>query len=228
MRKLVAALTLVSFVAVNPLGGTIEGIVTAKGKEIPTSAGGGAYESRKFKFVEKVDYSRLRDFVVYLEGPFEGAVSTPPAKPLQVVTQKDAVFRPHVLPILKGTSVEWPNQDDILHNVFSDSEPARFDLGLYKNEKKAAVVFDKAGRVDVFCSIHTKMHCIVLVLDSPYFAATDDKNHFVIRNVPPGKYAMRTWHERMPSQVQEVVVPDKPDSVVKANVLMQIKVPPSP
>jgi hypothetical protein len=63
------------------------------------------------------------------------------------------------------------------------------------------------GRVDVFCAIHSKMHCIVLVLPNAFFARADAKGRFVIKDVPAGTYKLRAWHERFPSQVREIVVP---------------------
>jgi len=163
------------------------------------------YESRKYKFAEKVDYASLRDFVVYVDQP----VTPPPPPPTKLaqVLQEGVDFKPHVLPILVGTSVEWPNKDDIFHNVFSDSDANRFDLGLFKHPSKT-VPFLKPGRVDVFCSIHSKMHCIILVLENPYFAATDAKNNYEILNIPAGKYRLKAWHERVPAQIREVVVPE--------------------
>lgn len=189
--------------------GTIVGTVTAEGKSEPESAGGkgGKYDSRKYKFVEKVDYGEMRDFVVFVEGKPATAV-VPPAKPVQVITQRDAVFRPHVLPVVAGATVEWPNKDDIFHNVFSMSEAKPFDLGLYRDPEVKKVTFDKAGRVDVFCSIHSKMSCVVLVLENPWFAATDKEGRFRIENVPAGKHKLKAWHERMPPQVIEVDVPE--------------------
>jgi plastocyanin len=202
-------------------GGTIEGTVRAEGKESAARGAdaGGKYESRKFKFAEKVDYGAMREFVVYIEGPFKEK-PVPPSKPVQIVTQKDATFRPHVLPVLVGTTVEWPNQDEILHNVFSDSDAAQFDLGLYSSkDPMRKVTFSKPGRVDVFCSIHSQMHCIVLVLESPFFTVTDDKNRYVLKNIPPGTYKISAWHERMPRLSEEVVVPDDPKPVHKDLVL---------
>ena len=122
--------------------------------------------------------------------------------------QKEAAFEPHVLPVAVGTTVRWPNEDDIYHNVFSMSDTKEFDLGLYKKEKEPGLVFDKAGRVDVFCGIHSKMHCIVLVVPNPYFAKADAKRRFVIRDVPAGTYKLRAWHERLPSRTIDVVVPE--------------------
>src|SRR5262245_28792747 len=147
--------------------GTIAGTVKAQGKEgAGGGPGGGQYDSRKFKFVERVDYDSLRDFVVYIEGPI---VTNRPAKPavarvetVPVINQKGAAFSPHVLPIVAGTTVEWPNHDDIFHNVFSISEAKPFDLGLYKDPETKRVTFDKPGRVDAFCSIHKAMNCVVL------------------------------------------------------------------
>lgn len=170
-------------------------------------AGGGAYESRRYKYVEKIDYARLKDFVVYLDQPMSGF--TPAVLGEQVVktTQKDANFDPHVLPVVVGTTVRWPNEDDIFHNVFSMSDAKEFDLGYYKKDKVPEVRFDKVGRVDVFCAIHTKMHCIILVVPNPFFAAADEKGRFVIKNVPAGTYPVRAWHERLPSLTKEIVVP---------------------
>lgn len=193
--------------------GTIKGTVRAQGKEgTDQNAADGKYESRKFKFAERVDYSALHDFVVYIDQPL-AEKTPPPTKPVQVetrkVSQKSATFSPHVLPVLVGTTVEWPNHDEIFHNVFSISEVKSFDLDLYKgNPPEKKVTFDKPGRVDVFCSIHSTMHCIVLVLENPYFIATDENGHYSITNVPAGTFKLKAWHDRLPSQVKEVTVTD--------------------
>ncbi len=216
MRRPLTVAALVAIASLPGLpgeAGTLVGTVRARGKEgaDEPSAAGGAYESRKYKFVERVDYSQLRDFVVYIDG----AVATNTASPAvaQVVTtrkinQQGATFSPHVLPVAVGTTVEWPNNDDIFHNVFSYSETKPFDLGLYKHPEVKRIVFDKPGRVDVFCSIHKAMNCIVLVLGNPYFAAADDRGRYVIPNVPAGRYTLKAWHERMPAQAREITVPE--------------------
>ena len=196
-------------------GGTISGTVRAQGKPgTEGDAGGGKYDSRQFKFVERLNYAEMRDFVVYIEGPVSSKIE-PPTHPAQVVTQRvkqqGAVFLPHVLPVLVGTTVEWPNEDDILHNVFSISDAAQFDLGLYKRPYTNHVPswkFDKPGRVDVFCSIHTRMSCIVLVLENPFFTVSTERGSYSIPNVPVGTYKLKAWHERMPSQVREITVPE--------------------
>lgn len=204
MKKL---LLLLSF-ACAANAGTIVGTVKAQPRpELAESAGAGAgkYDSRKFKFVETVKYEDIKEFVVFIDSPMTNKFEAP--KTQRVVTQKDAVFRPHVMPVMVGTKVEWPNHDEIFHNVFSVSEAKEFDLGLYKDPTIKDVTFDKPGRVDVFCSIHSQMNCVILVLKNPFFAATDNKGQFRIQNVPAGTYKVKAWHERLPGQTKEITVP---------------------
>ena len=185
--------------------GTITGTVTGRGAPGASGGGGGdKYASRRYKFVERVDYAKLTDFIVYVDQ----VPATPPPPGKATVVQKDAAFEPRVLAISVGSTVQWPNEDDIYHNVFSMSEPKEFNLGLYSaKEAPPAITFDQTGRVDVFCSIHTKMHCIVLVLPNPWFALSDARGRFVIRDVPAGTYKLRAWHERLPSATKEIIVP---------------------
>ncbi len=185
--------------------GTITGIVAAKGPEAAGAAqAGGSYQSRRYKFAERVDYGRLQDFVVYIDQN----VGNRTAGSVATVTQRNASFEPHVLPIVVGSVVRWPNADDIFHNVFSMSEVCGFDLGTYTNDKVPLVAFDIVGRVDVFCSIHSQMHCIILVLPSPYFGKADAGHRYSIAGVPAGTYRLKAWQERMPPQVKSVTVPE--------------------
>ena len=122
------------------------------------------------------------------------------------------MFTPYVLPVVVGTTVQWPNNDQIFHNVFSMSETTNFDLGLYKgNPPEKTITFNKAGRADVFCSIHANMHCIVLVLPNQYFSLANDRNYYAISNVPPGTYKLKAWHERVPARAKEITVPPTGD-----------------
>ena len=205
---LIFTLLILSLMVLTTSAGTIIGTVRAEGKsEAADSSRGGKYDSRKFKFVEKIDYSQLSDFIVYIDQPVTNLPVSAP-KTAQVVTQRDAVFRPHVLPVLAGTTVEWPNKDDIFHNVFSMSESNQFDLGLYKDPEVKRVQFKNPGRVDVFCSIHSQMSCVLLILQNPFFVATDRSGRFRIPNVPAGTYKLKAWHQRIPPELKEVVVPE--------------------
>ncbi len=195
--------------------GTIVGTVRAQGatEASDSGSGDGAYGSRRYKFVERIDYTQLQDFVVSLDQAVEAMPLVGTDKKVPTVVQRDANFDPHVLPIAVGTRVRWPNEDDIYHNVFSMSETKEFDLKLYKKEKVPEIVFDKTGRVDVFCSIHSQMHCIILVLPNPFFAMADRHGHYTIKGVPAGKYRLKAW-QRVPSQVKDVLVPADGEVVV--------------
>lgn len=211
MRTLLLGGMLALALAGGVKAGSIVGVVRAQPPTAATeqagAGGGGAYDSRRYRFVEKMDYEKLRDFIVYIDQPESDFAPSVLAVQTVKTTQKDANFEPHVLPVVVGSTVRWPNEDDIFHNVFSMSDAKEFDLGYYKKDKVPEVRFDRVGRVDVFCAIHPKMHCIILVLPNPFFAAADDKGRFAIRSLPAGKYKVRAWHERIPSQVKEIVVP---------------------
>ncbi len=132
--------------------------------------------------------------VVYLEGSFPNS----PAKnaTLAVIEQKSFQFDPGVLPVQKGAQVEFPNHDDDYHHVFSYSKTKEFDLGRYrKDEKPAAVKFDKPGVVKIGCEIHDHMRATILVLDTPYFKKTDSDGNYrlTLANVPAGKYVLKAW-----------------------------------
>jgi len=131
--------------------------------------------------------------VVYLEGQF---AATPPGHPssVKVMGQKNLQFTPGLLPIQKGTLVEFPNEDDIYHNVFSYSKTKRFDLGRYrKEEKPAAQLFDKTGLVRLSCEIHEHMRGFILVLDTPYFQKTDTNGHYRLDHLPAGRFVLKAW-----------------------------------
>jgi len=230
MKLLCFIVLIAGLFAPNTPAGSIHGVVKAEGKTAAAGGdSGGKYDSRKYKFVERVDYSQLKNFVVYIEGPVTNALTaTDPSTNTLVrvdtkrIKQEKANFTPAVLPIVAGTTVEWPNNDDIFHNVFSMSDAKQFDLDLYKgNPPEKRVKFDRTGRVDVFCSIHANMHCVVLVLENPCFAVADETGHYTISNVPPGTYNLKAWHERLPGQSQEIIVPAEGE--VTVNFTLGIK-----
>lgn len=213
LLRTIALLALFELLVLRATAGTIVGTVRAEGVKPPGTASNtdDAYDSRKYKFVPKVDYESMRDFVVYIDGLTltNSAVTNVVKVTTLKVAQSGAKFSPHILPVLAGTTVEWPNNDDIYHNVFSVSDAASFDLGLYKgNPPEKRVQFAQPGKVDVYCSIHANMHCIVLVMKNPYFASTDNVGNYVISNVPPGRYQLKAWHERLPVDTQEITVPE--------------------
>ncbi len=110
-----------------------------------------------------------------------------------VIRQRDKQFDPPVTIVMRGATVDFPNDDKFFHNVFSVSRPARFDLGLYKSGTTKSVEMKHAGTVDVYCNIHPNMIARVKVLDNPFYTATDAHGRFTIAGVPPGDVTVVAW-----------------------------------
>ena len=130
--------------------------------------------------------------VVYLEdvpGPLPEGIPTE-----HTIRQEGKAFLPEINVVVKGSTVDFPNEDKFFHNVFSVSRPARFDLGLYRHGESKSVEFKRPGVVDIYCNIHPDMAAKVLVLDSGYFAQSSEDGSFSIEGVPAGTYPVRAWH----------------------------------
>jgi plastocyanin len=140
--------------------------------------------------------------VVYLEGSFpkKGAL------PTKQVTQKDLTFVPALLPVQVGTRVEFPNEDDSYHNIFSYSPAKRFDLGRYRPDEKPvpSQIFDAAGLVTLRCDIHEHMRGLILVLATPHFVTTDSDGHFRLAGLPSGHYTLKAWVDSRTTREQPI------------------------
>ncbi|AKT36890.1 carboxypeptidase regulatory-like domain-containing protein [Chondromyces crocatus] len=128
--------------------------------------------------------------VVYLEG----APGPLPAGQSRAIRQRDLTFTPGVMVVTTGTTVEFPNEDKVFHNVFSVSKAARFDLGLYKSGTSKSVTLKNPGVVDVYCNIHPQMQARIKVLDTGFYAVTGADGSFRIKDVPTGTYPVVAWH----------------------------------
>jgi len=129
--------------------------------------------------------------LVYLESV--AAAATPPPTDHAVIRQREKQFDPPVTIVVRGTTVDFPNEDKVFHNVFSVSRPARFDLGLYKSGTTKSVEMKRAGTVDVYCNIHPDMVAKVKVLENGYYTITDDSGRFRISGVPEGDFPIVAW-----------------------------------
>jgi plastocyanin len=136
--------------------------------------------------------------VLYVERVPEGTV--PPAGATAerpVLRQRDERFSPHVLPIVRGTTVAFVNDDPLFHNVFSLSRAKEFDLGRYPRGVSRSQTFDRPGVVQVFCHIHSDMSATLLVLDNGFYAVPDSSGRYAIPSLPAGEYTVVAWHERI-------------------------------
>jgi len=136
----------------------------------------------------------IAEVAVHAKSRAAGSASTTsPAH--AIMDQQDHRFVPHMLVVQVGTEVTFPNSDDVSHHVYSFSPTKPFELGLYKGNKYPPVTFDQPGVVVLGCNIHDSMLGYIRVVDTPYFAVTDDKGVARI-DVPAGDYAVEAWTPR--------------------------------
>ncbi|MEE8522689.1 MAG: methylamine utilization protein [Thermoanaerobaculia bacterium] len=118
-----------------------------------------------------------------------------PDEPFRVVTVRKE-FNPRSLIVPVGATVRFPNQDNILHNVFSLSGSNRFDLGLYRRGEGEEVTFDAAGVVRIYCNVHHSMVAYVVVVETPFYTIVGADSGFTLTGLPPGRGKLTVWHER--------------------------------
>jgi plastocyanin len=135
----------------------------------------------------------------------EGAEKARPM-PNAVVDQRKKTFIPHVSVVPRGTTVHFPNNDTVFHNVFAYYQAKKFDLGMYPRGATKNVTFDKAGLVVLLCNVHSEMSAYIMVVDTPYYAVSDARGAFTIPHVPPGKYTLRAWQESGATASYEITV----------------------
>jgi plastocyanin len=156
---------------------------------IASAAAGASLSGTVILSDSRVDaVNRQKDFsgvVISAQAVNTGAPSPPPSHARVTMLQKNKTFTPHILPIMTGTTVDFPNSDPIFHNAFSSYSGQIFDLGLYAPGTSRAVRFTRLGVLRVFCNIHPAMSALILVLNTPYFTSTAKNGSFEM-NVPPG------------------------------------------
>jgi plastocyanin len=127
-----------------------------------------------------------------------------------VMDQKNLKFSPHVLVVLKGTTVDFVNSDPVGHNVFwpsiSGDKKAAHNMGTWPQGQKKSFQFNDVGAVPLLCNVHPEMSGYVVVVATPYFALTDKDGNFDIKDVPPGHYNLVTWSEEGKPTTQAVDV----------------------
>jgi plastocyanin len=161
-----------------------------------------------------------KNIAVYID-TIAGKTFTPPAKPA-IMDQKHLEFIPHVLVVLKGTTVNFVNSDATLHNVFwpnigGNRKLAR-NLGTWPQGQHKSFTFDDLGAAPLLCNVHPEMSGYVVVVPTPYFAVTDSSGDYVIKDVPDGKYTLKTWSEEGKPVTQSV---DVSGAVTTANLTVR-------
>jgi len=111
--------------------------------------------------------------------------------------QIDKEFVPKVKPVFVGSTVAFPNRDNVRHHVYSFSPAKRFELPLYAGMPAQPVLFDKPGVVVLGCNIHDWMIGYIYVSESPFYAKTDARGRATIADLPARTFIVRVWHPQM-------------------------------
>jgi plastocyanin len=142
---------------------------------------------------------RGRVIVIYAEPSGEHEAPKPGHYDLK---QERKTFVPHVLAVPVGSTVSFPNDDPIFHNVFSLTRPGPFDLGLYRAGDSKTRIFTKPAIYRVFCNIHPQMSALLLVLPTSFIAEANRDGAYHL-DLPPGRYRLSAWSEASEQPVTE-------------------------
>jgi plastocyanin len=127
-------------------------------------------------------------------------------------------FHPRILPIVRDTKVDFFNDDNIYHNVFSLSKAKPFDLGIYPENTSKLVRFEKTGLVKLYCNIHPGMTSNILVLNNDFYTIPDSNGNFSIKNIPIGHYSLRIWHELAETQQHNIEIKENENTLGKLSL----------
>jgi plastocyanin len=145
-----------------------------------------------------------------------------PPKDHVVVDQRKMAFLPHVVAVQQGTTVDFLNSDPVGHNVYwpsiSGNKKLSHNLGTWPKGEKKPFQFNDLGTASLLCNVHPEMSGYIVVVPTPYFAVTDKDGNFEIKNIPAGKYALKTWSEDGKPTTQAVDV-----SAATATVELTVK-----
>lgn len=110
------------------------------------------------------------------------------------------MFVPHVTVAVKGQKLGVNNSDPILHNTHLYHGPKNrtlYNLALPLQNKMIKKKLKRAGNVTVKCDAHEWMLGYVYVAEHPYAEVTSANGSFSIKDIPPGDYTVKIWHEKL-------------------------------
>jgi plastocyanin len=135
----------------------------------------------------------------------------------RIMDQRNMKFVPTVVAIMAGETVDFPNNDNSWHNVYSKGGASDFDLGLYAPGKTRSQKFDKPGVSRILCNAHPNMEGFIVVKDHPFFSTTDSRGNYEIKSVPLGKVRVEIWHPGVGVRSESIEIV-RPGEVYPLNV----------
>lgn len=136
----------------------------------------------------------LNETLVWLEPLATTKEARTEPSTFQMITRNKTVL-PHVMAVPVGSTIAFPNQDPISHNLFSLSAANAFDLGLYRKGAGKSETFEAPGVVNVYCNVHPNMSAVIHVMPTPYYVFADAVGNYSME-VPPGRYRLVAWNEQ--------------------------------
>ncbi len=144
------------------------------------------------------------DAVVYIDA-IPGRTFPAPTAHARM-NQQNLVFTPHVLPVQQGTTVDFLNGDQVLHNVFSpDKCCEQFNLGSWPQGQTRSYTFKTRCNATLLCKVHAEMEGFIIALPTPWFAVTEKTGAYSIKNLPDGAYTVKVWHPKFKAEAARPV-----------------------
>lgn len=154
---------------------------------------------------QSVDAGEVADGLVY----FLPKAGNPKPKPgYFTIRTHSKGFSPALVVVPAGSTIAFPNRDTVLHNVFSRTPGATFDLGNYGPGQSRQQIFSKPGLITVNCSVHYTMRATVVVMATPYYTRPDRNGRFELAGLPPGAGTLVYWHPRSAAATTQVSFAD--------------------
>jgi len=148
------------------------------------------------------------NIAVYVEAIPDKKFEAPKAH--VVIDQRKMSFIPHVVAVQQGTTVDFLNSDSVGHNVYwpsiSGNKNLKHNLGTWPQGENKPFQFNDLGVASLLCNVHPEMSGYVVIVPTPYFAVTDKDGNFEIKDIPAGKYTLKTWSEDGKPTTQAVEV----------------------
>lgn len=145
----------------------------------------------------------VRDAVIELHAskPPVGAIRFPWKMGM---AQKNQTFAPGTLIVARGSTVAFPNLDNVRHSIYSFSKPARFEIELYGRDQTRTHTFNVVGSVKLGCNIHDQMRGYIRVTDTPFAGKTDHNGYVTLSGMAGGAARLTVWHPALRAPGNEI------------------------
>jgi plastocyanin len=147
------------------------------------------------------------------------------SKDMPVLDQKGCVFAPHIVVVPAGGTLKVLNTDDSMHNIHVMADLNKEINKAMEPEGQTTVKFEEPERIALCCNMHRWMKSWIIVAANPYFDVTNSDGKFKIKDVPPGKYTLSFWHEKLGEQKKEIKVKEGDEAKVECTFAPEIKQP---